>query len=135
MGGGVCYIPNRYIKANKKCLESYNRKQESKHIIYLDENNLHGYAQSKFLPTIGFKWIDPKGFDQNKYTSNSSQGYVPEVDLKYPKDLQELNNDYPLAPDKIEIKREILSRYHLKIADLYKIFIGNAKKLGPHLFD
>ena len=44
MGGGVCYIPNRYIKANKKCLESYNRKQESKHIIYLDENNLHGYA-------------------------------------------------------------------------------------------
>ena len=61
----------------------------------------------KFLPTSGFKWIDPKEFDLNKYTSNSSKGCVLEVDLEYPKELQELHNDYPLAPDKIEIKREI----------------------------
>ena len=74
MGGGVCYIYNRYSKVNKKYLKSYDRKQESKHIIYLDENNLHGYALPKFLPTSGFKWIDPKEFDLNKYTSNSSQG-------------------------------------------------------------
>ena len=26
---------------------------------------------SKFLPISGFKWIDPKDFDLNKYTSNS----------------------------------------------------------------
>ena len=32
---------------------------------------------------------------------------VLEVDPEYPKELQELQNDYPLAPDKIEIKREI----------------------------
>ena len=51
-----------------------------------------------------------------------------EVDLEYPKELRELHNDYPLAPDKIEIKREILSEYQLKIADLYNILIGNVKK-------
>ena len=28
---------------------------------------------SKFLSTSGFKWIDPKEFDLNKYTSNSSR--------------------------------------------------------------
>ena len=28
---------------------------------------------SKFLPTSGFRWIDPKEFDLNKYTSNSSK--------------------------------------------------------------
>ena len=28
--------------------------------------------------------------------------------------LQELHNDYPLGPDKIEIKRETLSNYPLK---------------------
>ena len=39
MGGGVCYISNRYSKVNKKYLKSYDRKQESKHIMYLDENN------------------------------------------------------------------------------------------------
>ena len=73
---------------------------------------------SKFLPTSEFKWLDPKEFDLNKYTSASSKGWVLEVDLEYPKELRELHNNYPLAPDKIEIKREMLSEYQLKIADL-----------------
>ena len=80
---------------------------------------------SKFLPTSGFKWIDPKEFDLNKYTSNSSEGCLLEVDLQYPKELHELHKDYPLAPDKIEIKREMLSEYQLKIADLCNVLIGN----------
>ena len=50
---------------------------------------------SKFLPTIGFKVIDQKERDLNKYTSNSSKGHVLQVDLEYPKELHELNNDYP----------------------------------------
>ena len=41
-----------------------------------------------------------KEFDLTKYTGNSSKGYVLEVDLEYPKELQELHNNYPLAPDK-----------------------------------
>ena len=64
---------------------------------------------SKFLPRSGFKWIDPKEFTLNKYTNNSSKGCVLEVDLEYPKELRELNIDYPLAPDKIEIEGEMLS--------------------------
>ena len=59
----------------------------------------------KFLPTSRFKCIDPKEFDLNKYTSNSSKGCVLEVDIEYPKELHQLHNDYNLAPDKIEIKR------------------------------
>ena len=89
---------------------------------------------SQFLPTSGFKWIDPKMFDLNKYTSNSSKGCLLEVDLHYPRDLRGLHNDYPLVPDKIEIKREMLSDYQLKIADLYNIPIGNVKKLVPNFF-
>ena len=77
---------------------------------------------SKFLPASGFKWIDPKEVDLNKYTSKSSKGCFLEVDLEYPKELQVLHNDYPLAPDKIEIKREMLSEYQLKIADLYNTY-------------
>ena len=71
----------------------------------------------------------------NKYTSNSSKGFVLEVDLEYPKELWELHKDYPLAPDKLEIKREMLSEYQLKIADLYNIPIGNFKKLVRNFFD
>ena len=43
--------------------------------------------------------------------------------------------NYPLAPDKIEIKREMLTDYQLKIANLYNIPIGNVKKLVPNFFD
>ena len=60
---------------------------------------------SKFHPANGFKRIAPKNFDLNKYTSNSSNRCVREVDLEYSKYLRELRNDYTLAPDKIEIKR------------------------------
>ena len=63
MRGGVSYISNRCSKANNKYLKYYDSKQESKHIIYLDANNLYGYAMSKFLVTSLFKWLDPKEFD------------------------------------------------------------------------
>ena len=55
MRGGVSYISNRYSKANNKYLKSYDPKQESKYIIYLEAINLYGYAMSKFLSTSGFK--------------------------------------------------------------------------------
>ena len=70
---GVFYIPKRYSKANNKYLKSSDTKQKSKHVIYLDASNLYGYVISKFVPTSGFKWIDPKEFDLNKYTSDSSR--------------------------------------------------------------
>ena len=58
--------------------------------------------------------------------------YVFEVDFEYPKLLQELHNDYPLAPDEIEINREMLSEYELKIADLCNISSVNVQKLVPN---
>ena len=60
MRGGVSYSSKRYSKVNNKYLKPYYPKQESNHIIYLYANNLYGYVMSKFLPTGGFKWIDPK---------------------------------------------------------------------------
>ena len=81
--GGISYISHRYSKANNKYFKSYDPKQEPKHIIYFDANNLYGYTMSKFLPTSGFKWIDPKEFDLNKYTSNTSKGCFLKLILIY----------------------------------------------------
>ena len=78
------------------------------------------YALSKFLPASGFKWIDPKEFELNKYTSNGSKGCVLEVDLEYPKELRTLHSDYPVAPDKI--KRKIMSKHQLRLL-IYRIFL------------
>ena len=52
---------------------------------------------SNLLWTSWFKWIDPKEFDLNKYTSNSSKGCFLEVDLEYLKELQELHSGYPFS--------------------------------------
>ena len=35
----------------------------------------------KFFLSGWFKWIDPKEFDSNKYSNNSSKNSVLEVDL------------------------------------------------------
>ena len=134
MISGVSYISNRYSKANNEYLKSYDPKQELKHFIYLDANNLYDYAMSKFRSTSGFKWIDPKEFNLDKYANNSSKGCVLEVDHEYPKELRELHKDYPFEPDKIEIKREMVSDYQLRIADFYNTPIDNVKKL-PNFFD
>ena len=52
---GVSYISNICSKVKNKYLKFYDPKQESKHIIYLDTNNLYDYAVSKFLTTSRFK--------------------------------------------------------------------------------
>ena len=90
---------------------------------------------SKFLSTSGFQLIDLKEFYLNKQIINSLKGCVLEVTPEYPKELRKLHNDYPLAPVEIEIKREILSEYQLKTADLQNVPFGNIKKLVPNFFD
>ena len=56
---------------------------------------------SKYLPLNGFKWIDLKDFDSNKYNRNSSKRCVLETDLENSKELLDLYNGYPLTLDKI----------------------------------
>ena len=54
MRGGISYIANRYGKANNKYMKEYDEKAPSKYIMYLDANNLYGWAMSQYLPTGGF---------------------------------------------------------------------------------
>ena len=57
------------------------------------------------------------------------------LNLEYPKGLRELHNDYLLAPDKTEIKREIPFEYQPKITDSYNVPVANVKKLLSNFFD
>ena len=59
-------------------------------------------------------------------------GYLLEADLEYPDKSHELNNDYPLAPEKIAVSSDMLPKYCTKLADKYEIKVS-VKKLIPNL--
>ena len=59
--------------------------------------------------------------------------YILEVDLKYPDKLYELHNDYSLAPEKLAVTNDMLSKYCESIDDKYDIKVGDVKKLVPNL--
>ena len=63
----------------------------------------------------------------------SDIGYILKVDLEYPKELHALHKDYPLAPEKLTVTNDILSKYIQEIADKYEINVGGAKTLIPNL--
>ena len=132
--GKISYIAKRYAKANNKYMNDYDPKKPSKFVTYRDMNNLYGWAMSEYLPNGEFKWLkNVDGFDVMSISGKRSTGYFLEVDLEYPNELHELHNDYPLAPEKLAVSSDMLSKYCKKIADKYEIKVGDVKKLIPNL--
>ena len=66
-------------------------------------------------------------------SENNSIGYFLEVDLEYSNELHELHNDYPLAPEKLAVSNDMLSKYCKKIADKYEKKVGYVRKVIPNL--
>ena len=115
-------------------MNDYDPKKQSTFISYLDMNNLYGWAMSEYLPCGRFKWLkNIDKFDIMSINDKSPIGYFLEVDLEYPDELHELHNDYPLAPEKLAVSSDMLSKYCKEIADKYEIKVGDVKKLIPNL--
>ena len=124
---GVSYTDKRYSEASKYV-----------NILYLDMSKLYGYAMSQYLTISYFKWVKSiNKIEQNlmKIKNNSSTGYVLEVDLEYPQKLHDTHNDYPLAPEKINVPKEWFSNYCLKNANEHNITTGSVKNLVPNLMN
>ena len=82
--GGMCQSTHRYAKANNKYMKNYDKSIESSYLMYLDANNLYGWAMSQKLAVNGFKWKnDISRFNEDfikNYHDNSDIGYFLEVD-------------------------------------------------------
>jgi hypothetical protein len=135
--GGISMISNRFSKANNPYVPDYDPDYSS-YVMYLDANNLYGWAMSQPLPTGEFDWLNEQeisNLDITQITDDSEEGYILEVDLKYPKELHDLHNDYPLAPEKMKICPEMLSPYCKQLSEDLKLGSVAVPKLVPNLSD
>ena len=93
---------------------------------------------AQYLPYGGFEWMSEEEINEINFDlvrEDSDDGYVLGVDLEYPDDLHDLHNDYPLAPEKLKVKSDMLSDYCLNITEKYGIKVGEVDKLIPNLKD
>ena len=129
--GGTSYIAHRHAEANNKYMKNFDPIKFISYILYLDANNLYGWAMSQPLPFGNFKWVESDGVIRKQ----EGIGHIYEVDLEYPKELHDLHNDFPCAPQKIKVDYDMLSNYCREIKNKFKISSGNVNKLIPTLND
>jgi hypothetical protein len=93
--GGITFVNKHYAATEKGKSE----------ILYLDANNLYGFALSEALPFADFVWETDQARLQTMLSelpsmdcSSSERGYTIEVDLVIPDHLHDQLDDFPLAP-------------------------------------
>ena len=86
--GGISAILSPYSKANNPQCPDFDPNTPLNSILYVDCNNLYGWAMSLFLPTGGFEWVSPKENWEEfilQQEDEQEEGYFLEVDLDYQK--------------------------------------------------
>ena len=107
---GMCQTIHRYAKANKKYMKNYDKNIESSYLMYLDANNLYGWAMSmdgQKLPVKSFEWVEGLSQFKEDFIKNSDYssdiGYFLEVDVEYQTKLSNLHKDLPFLPERKKI--------------------------------
>ena len=131
--GGTCVVSKRFANANIPGTSDYNPSNPTSYIIYQDMNNLYGHAMVQSLPTGKLKWVTITKDEILTTADDAEYGYILEVDLEYPSYLHDQHNDYPLAPEHLEITQEMLSP--LQNSSFESLKLNSSKKLAPNLHD
>ena len=109
--GGITQAVLRYAKVNNKYTgEKFDPDEDNSFLQYLDANSLYGWVMSQLLPTGRFNGVDPSQFKPNKidsYSNCDEEGYLLEVDVKYPKELHDWHNDLPFMCEKMVINKVV----------------------------
>ena len=102
--GGNSNVFKRFAKANNKFMKNFNPAKKSKFLVYLDANNLYGWAMSQPLPVGDFAWMRREELQNwERFVEDEEVGCILEVDLEYSRELHDLHNDFPLAPEILEL--------------------------------
>jgi hypothetical protein len=137
--GGITMISKRYSKGNNKYLEDgYYPTERNSYILYLDTNNLYGYAMSQSLPYYQFTWMREDQFhavDWLVETDVQPYAHFVECDLHYPDELHNLHDDYPLAPVRIVLEDHLLSERQDALLSQHAESYTATAKLIPNFFE
>ena len=120
--GGISMITHRYAKANHPDLADigyYDKDKPLCNLLYLDANNLYGWAMMQCLPVGEFEWLTQDDI-RTKMTlpkicsllHDSKCGYILEIDMYLPEEHHDKMSDYPVAPEKKPVIGTQLSHYH-----------------------
>ena len=104
--GAISHVVHRYVKANNKCKKDYDPITD---LMYWDVSNLYGWVLSHKLPVDGFKCKKKTSRFTQKIVQNcnngSEKGCLLEIDLSYPKNLNNLHSDLMFPPKRMNIKK------------------------------
>ena len=135
MRGGTTFLNEQYATANNKHIPGFSEDKPSNYLVYLDANNLYGYAMSKILPTGNFKWVHDDNLSDlpNIHVGTSSKtGYTLEVDLHLPEKYHDNLKDFPPLCERTTIPLKDLSPFDFKCNQSISKK-GNTQKLINHL--
>ena len=107
-GGISSVMGNRHLQSDK-----------NKQILYIDANNLFGWAMSQYLPTSEFEKLQlPEEYileqtveDLRFIPDNNDFGYFIECDLEYPVEIKEKTKNFPFCPYQTKADPDLFSAY------------------------
>ena len=102
--GEITQLVHRWAQANNPYMCSeYDPSHPTRYLQYLDANNLYGWAMSQPLLTGGFHWADVNPDEIEELAKCNDQGYLLEVDVAYPRELHDYDNDLPFMCGRMNI--------------------------------
>ena len=120
-------VSHQYPRANAHGIKNQDASKRNSYIIYLGSNNLYGWGMSQALPTSNFKWLTDKEMAEldvmmvclGKCYFYYLYIYVYFIKCtisslcisKYPHGFHDLQKDYALAPERLQIEEIIFSDY------------------------
>ena len=131
--GGIVSVVKRHAIVNTPELGEGNNNPDKRktNLLYVDANNLCGFAICQPMPMNGFRWCTPEELEvltarfQEGYQPEEGVGYILETDLEYPEELHDEHAEYPLAPELMRVAGEEQSILQEELREAYGIKLTN----------
>ncbi len=108
---------------------------DDNYIIYINANNLYGWAMSQLLPYDEVKIDNDISIDKVLETNDDNYvGYIVECDLIFPDEIHDKLKEYPPAPEILTPDVNMMSEYQKELKKKLNI-TSKCSKLIPHLME